>query len=120
MVCKFAEKVNEGLRKIAHTCQVEEWELEFQGMEKILRRLGDNLFIREPNYNQGKDWNEEVDLEDERLRDALAYFILAGAEPQRGNYYMANFYNLCENYGWARLESVEPDRGEELRYAQVP
>ena len=70
---------------------------------KILRRVDDSLWVREPERPDDSN-GIGIDIDDD-LIDALQYYVMAGLEPMRGKINMALFHSEIDNYNQMLIEA---------------
>jgi len=68
----------------------------------VFRRVDEFTFIRYPNMPT-KD-SQELDM-DEYLLDAVAHFVMAGIETERGSIHMAMYHDVIANHS-TRLQEA--------------
>ncbi len=93
---QMTERVFTAMRKIARDTMPLRWVVDDPANYDVLRRVDANTWIRTPE-KPILDSGNQLDIEDELL-DALALYVLAGLEVQRGKILMAMYYEELDAY----------------------
>ena len=94
---QLTERVYSALKKLGNDTTPLKWIVYTMDGQDIMRRIDQNTFVRYPK-KPIIDSGEQLDIE-ESLVDALAYYVMAGLEPQRAKVNMGLY--------WAEIEAHE-------------